>query len=297
MDIVIPVEFEEIVDEITRYTGIPRNDVKLRTWQEAINFGWNVKVDISQFKVELHQYSEQMKRLYQEGTGLIFETLVSWATPARQKWIQQALERIQLFQSQCGGKNIRILMLGDGAGNDSLFLAKHGLRVDYFDLPGSKTYEFAAKRFGGRGLLGERVRMVSNYAECLSGNYNVVVCFEVLEHVPEPVQTIRDLGQMLTLHGIALVTEAFGSVREDLPTHLRMNLRYEGKTPFLFLKNGMRLSWYSQTPRYKPMEFTKVERVNPAMYLELLEDGSVVKDLLRASMMPIIRRVRFWGSH
>jgi len=295
-DITIPVQFHEIVDEITRFSGLPQSVVEDRTWQEAIDFGSNVRNDVVRFEVTPHQFNDRMEELYRQGDGFIFETLVSWATPGRRKWIEQALERLRKFQARTECPSPRILMLGDGAGNDSLFLAKHGLCVDYFDFPGSKTYEFAVRRFGHRHLLNDRIRLVANYVDCLGGTYDVVICFEVLEHVPEPPKIIGDLREMLRPGGIALVTESFGAVRKDLPTHLRTNLRYEGRTPFVFLKNNMRLSWYSVDPSYKPVEFTRVPSVTAEMYLQLFEDRRVLRDLMRGAVMPLIRGVRRWGT-
>jgi len=296
MDITIPVQFHEIVDEITRFSDLPQSVVEDRTWREAIDFGSNVRNDVARFEATPHQFNDRMEKLYRQGDGFIFETLVSWATPGRRKWIQQALERLRVFQAGAECPSPRILMLGDGAGNDSLFLAKHGFGVDYFDFPGSKTYQFAVKRFGHRQLLNDRIRLVTNYGDCLVGTYDAVICFEVLEHVPEPLKIIGDLRQILRLGGIALVTESFGAVRNDLPTHLKTNLRYEGRTPFVFLKNNMRLSWYSVDPPYKPLEFTRVPSVTAEMYLQLFEDRRVMADLMRGAVMPLVRSIRRWRS-
>src|SRR5215813_6336373 len=224
MDVFIPIRFHEIVDEIARFVDLPQREVEDRIWREALEFGSNVRNDVAQFGVTPHEYNARMERLYQQGNGFIFETLVSWTTEGRQKWVRHTLERIRLFQTRTERSSPQILMLGDGAGSDSLFLAKNGLRPHYFDFPGSRTYQFALQRFRQRGLLDGQIHLVENYADCMMGKYDVVVCFEVLEHVPDPAKTIRDIGRMLCPNGIALVTESFGSVRKDLPTHLRANL-------------------------------------------------------------------------
>ena len=72
-----------------------------------------------------------MRKLYRDGDGFIFETLVFWARPFRQKWIVHALERLVLHARACGTdlSQLRVLILGDGAGNDSLFLAQNGLML------------------------------------------------------------------------------------------------------------------------------------------------------------------------
>ena len=65
----------------------------------------------------------------------------------------------------------------------------------------------------------------------------IVVCFEVLEHLPEPEQAIRDIATMVKPAGIALITEDFGDIAEHLPTHLKSTSSLAGTTPFLFLKS------------------------------------------------------------
>ena len=100
--------------------------------------------DAVQFQAALHQYNDKMVRLYREENGLVSETLVFWARPSRQRWTQRALERIHLYATRTGldPYGNRILTLGGGAGNDSIYLANTGLKVDYFAVPGSTTFDF-----------------------------------------------------------------------------------------------------------------------------------------------------------
>jgi SAM-dependent methyltransferase len=172
---------------------------------------------------------------------------------------------------------LRVLMLGDGAGNDSIFLAQTGINVDFFEVPFSRTYDFALKRFASRDLLGGRIRVLESYADCLSGQYDVVISFEVLEHLPDPPAAIRDLSVMLKEGGIALITEAFSYLADNLPTHLEANRQYAGRTPFLFLRNGMLLRWYSPDPLFKPMEFVKQQRPELKNFFSLVSDATVTR--------------------
>ncbi|HWP34038.1 MAG TPA: class I SAM-dependent methyltransferase, partial [Thermodesulfobacteriota bacterium] len=171
---------------------------------------------------------------------------------------------------------LRVLVLGDGPGNDSLVLAHAGFVLDYFDVPGSRTSAFARRRFEASGLLGRAIRPVADYGGLLDGRYDAVVTFELLEHLPDPVAAIRDIAAMLRPGGIALVTEGFGAVADPWPTHLLANRRFEGRTPFLFLAHGLRLAWYGRRPTFRPFEFEKVGRPTARDRLRLLLDGHVL---------------------
>lgn len=289
----VPTSFGEIVDEIVRCTEIPRAEVERRVWMEAMEPGSNVLEDVRGFGVTPHEHDPAMERLYRDGDGFIYETLVFWVRPTRTPWTWDAAERIERYRRRTGrsADDVEILMLGDGAGNDSMVLADLGFRVHYFDVPGSRTYEFALRRFEHHGLLGDRVRLVPDYKSCLERTFDVVVCFEVLEHLPDPVRAIGELGAMLKTDGIALITEDFGDLDDHLPTHLRESCRYVGRTPFLFLAGGMVLTWYNRTLPFKPMEFVKVERVGWRDRWRLWRDARVRGAFFERYMNHLTRRL------
>jgi SAM-dependent methyltransferase len=234
-----------------------------------------------------------MEQLYRDGTGFIFETMVYWAKLQRRRWTTHALQRVRSHASarSLPADQIKILMMGDGAGNDSLVFAQAGFAIDYFDVPGSQTYAFATQRFAAAGLLGDRITLIADYATGLSGVYDVVVSFEVLEHLPDPLAAIRDMRALLKVGGIALVTEGFGALEPHYPTHLASNERFSGRTPFLFLDQGLVLSWYSRDPLCKPMEFVKAVAVSRRDRLRLLSDRTIVAIRLGSRLGAIRRRV------
>lgn len=52
----IPTEMEELVDEISRFTGLAKNEVKHRVWREALELGWNVCQDAKKFGITPHDW-------------------------------------------------------------------------------------------------------------------------------------------------------------------------------------------------------------------------------------------------
>ena len=302
----LPLTYQEIVDEIVTFTNLPREETEHRVWMESLQPGWNVMRDVARFGVTPHLSNENMDQLYEQGDGFIFETLVYWAKPERYGWTEQALQRIKQYAAQRNLPNgsVSILMFGDGTGNDSLYLASRGFNVDYFDVPGSKTFDFAMKRIERNGFLGRSVRALPDYQSCFKQEYDAVISFEVLEHIPQPRTVIQDIASVIKTEGIALITEDFGDIVREVPTHLKSTSRYMGQTPFLFLNHSMLLSWYSLQPLFKPMEFVKMSKVSTGDQLSLFRDYNVRSAFLAKYSIKLARfveklayfRVRKYGK-
>lgn len=255
----LPVTFDEVVTEIQRFTDLPLDEIAQRVWMQALEPGWNVIQDAAFFGITPFVYDARMERLYTEGDGFIFDSLVFWARSARRLWIEHTAARLRRYAERhaIAPEDMAILMFGDGPGSDSLYLAEQGFHIDFFEVPGSRTYDFAVRRFEHYGYLNNRIRPLADYATLLHGQYDAIVSFEVLEHLPDPVQAIADMNAILKLHGLAIVTDDFGDILGHLPTHLRSTAHYRGRTPFLFARHGMALTWYSPDELFKPYEFEK----------------------------------------
>lgn len=267
--------YDDLVKEILELTGLARSHVEHRIWKEALQRGSNVYEDALKSGIDFHVYNEKMERFYRETESFIFETCVESCRPEKQELLRRVGARIENHLKTKGSRSdhdpLPFLMFGDGAGDSTLYLwrrFKEDLELFYFDIPGSKTYDFAVKRFRKYKvpvtLLPDDARIPKNF-------FDGVISLEVFEHLPEPRKTIRDVAEFLKVGGIALISEYFEGVLPIFPTHLRSNLKYAGKTPFLFLRENLVLTYYpKESPYFKPMEFTKVSKASFTNFVKLL---------------------------
>lgn len=62
-------------------------------------------------------------------------------------------------------------------------------------------------------------------------SFDVILCTEVLEHVPEPIQAVREMGRILKPGGRLILTAPLGSGLHQQPYHF-----YGGYTPYWYQK-------------------------------------------------------------
>ena len=135
----------------------------------------------------------------------------------------------------------KILLYGDGIGMDSLFLLTHGFNVTYYDYQGS-TYEFA-KNLWNKFNVNPSVIFAPND---ISDKFDIIIAFDVLEHVPDPDSTIRDFGSILNDEGFVVLTAPFDAFSYYLPTHLYSNYeKFHGRLSYYFRKFQMYITDYT----------------------------------------------------
>jgi ubiquinone/menaquinone biosynthesis C-methylase UbiE len=64
-----------------------------------------------------------------------------------------------------------------------------------------------------------------------NASFDVIICTEVLEHVPEPINAIKEMSRILKPGGIILITAPLGSHIHQEPYHF-----YGGFTPYFYEK-------------------------------------------------------------
>ncbi len=111
--------------------------------------------------------------------------------------------RTNFIMEKINTPNPKILDVGCGGGILSEALAKAGAQVTGLDLSDA-SLQVARQHAQQQGLNIEyRYERVEDLAQKEAGTYDVVVCMEMLEHVPEPSKVIAACSQALKPGGLA----------------------------------------------------------------------------------------------
>jgi len=243
--------YSELVNALAEALDASTESVSERLFYEALTNGWNVSRAAKEFGVTPHIFDEQMQRFYENTDAFVFELIRSHLTRYCGVIDGRVAEAVTTRFSPSPA--IQVLLLGDGIGSDSIRFAQLGYTVAYFEFPGPSA-RFAKWRFNDLGL-DHSIEMLPSPEAIASEKFDVVVCREVLEHVPQPKNIIRDIRRYLKIGGIAVITESFARVEASFTTHLKDNKQYEGRTEILFAETGLHLE--EVYPEERPWVFRK----------------------------------------
>jgi len=99
-----------------------------------------------------------------------------------------------------------------------------------------KTHDFGKYRGQNKGPLPENwqydeidIRSDINHIPVKAKSFDVIICTEVLEHVPEPIKAIKEMSRILKTGGLLLLTAPLASGLHQEPYHF-----YGGFTPHFY---------------------------------------------------------------
>ncbi len=113
----------------------------------------------------------------------------------------------------------KALDYGSGVGTAALWLAQHGYDVTIADIPGP-TLSFAQMRLARHDLQFHTLEIHHVTPDLAPGSFDVVVSFDVLEHLTHPVEMSRRLARAVRPGGGAALVAAFDYDEGDHPHHL-----------------------------------------------------------------------------
>ena len=230
------LKLDAIVDLIHDELHLDRATIRERLYLETLETGSNVCTAAREMAVTPHLFDERMTALYKQSDAFVFELFVSHGLPFSRTIDARVSTVLNDNKTKRGG--CTVLCYGDGIGCDSLRLAKMGYQVTYFEFDGFSS-RVAKRRFNQTGNAGN-IEIIHDLESLAERKFDVVVCREVLEHVPDPVSTIQEMNRLLFPEGLAVVTESFSRVTPEFPTHLKTNLKFAGHVIPLFVRQGFR---------------------------------------------------------
>jgi len=199
---------DQRADELASFLKRDRSKIRAELDLELRDPGVHVR---KAWKDANPRTEKQITDFYRRTNAYLFDLAAEHSKPIR----EQMRKAIALAMQRAGAHSV--LDYGGGAGYDLEYLAKLGFECTYYDLPGLLS-RFASWRFRRMGL---NVRVCTSLSKL--GRYDCIVSFEVLEHLPDPLGTLKRLYRMLNNGGLMVVTHAFDLVSEAYPSHIKGN--------------------------------------------------------------------------
>jgi magnesium-protoporphyrin O-methyltransferase len=143
--------------------------------------------DVHQHKSQLHSYFngigfERWSAIYGEDEDLSRIRLS--IREGHAKTMSQAQTWLEERGLVARAESSHVLDAGCGTGLMSIALASQGFRVTSIDIAPQMVKE--AKERAQRAEVNDRISFVAGDIETIGGNYDVVMCFDVLIHYPPP---------------------------------------------------------------------------------------------------------------
>jgi SAM-dependent methyltransferase len=193
----------ELVHEAAEFLGIPIGDA----WQRLSGAGERFREEwLRTIAIADPSDPATLTRFYNQSDTELFE-LIEWHATDQ---IHYRTLILRDFAAMRPGP--RYLDYGSGIGNDALILAAAGFEITLADIS-ECLLAFAAWRCRRRGFA---VRTIDLRRERLSADaFDLVLCFDVLEHIPRPLDVVRHIRASLSEGGLLVVHAPFG----DDPVH------------------------------------------------------------------------------
>lgn len=186
----------ELIQEAAEYLGIPVPEAwdRLRGAGERFNKEWHASVGES-------ADPEKIRDFYNMTDTELFE-LIEWHAADAIHYRTLTVRDVARRQS---GRSY--LDYGSGIGSDAVAFADAGFDVTLADIS-DVLLGFAAFRCRKRGA---QVRTLDLKRQSLPEDaFDVAICFDVLEHIPEPLPVVRRIGASLKAGGILAMHAPFG---------------------------------------------------------------------------------------
>ncbi len=232
-------DIQRMVELTARLTAKPHGEILRRLRMEYADMGSSVRQALKEAGIRPFFWSDRMFKFYEQTDAFLFETMVWNMTFAKcelRAWILKYLGR--------AGAGESLLTFGDGLGFDAFFFAFAGFQVTYYEVS-RMCAEFAKSVFDDGK---QQIEMLTDPGSIEDRKFDLIVCLDVLEHVPDPPALVQWLGARLNPGGRLIVSAPFYLLNRSVQTHLKCNRQFSGDYRRLYQPAGLtpvagRLFW------------------------------------------------------
>jgi 2-polyprenyl-3-methyl-5-hydroxy-6-metoxy-1,4-benzoquinol methylase len=220
---------EAIAQDIGSYTGEPVADVLQRMARGRDDFKrlWeHVGVDGTDARSVAAFYREQFTEAYELAEG--HSGRAGGVPPLNYARAALFAQRNDLQQ---------VLDFGSGIGSGSLCLAKVGCEVHSADVA-LELLKLVEHRLRRHGYQADTIDLATE--EPRRDHYDLITCFDVLEHIPDQLATLRRLESYLRLGGYLYV-----NLRDSTDSQRPMHISSAGRWLRLVRQTGLKPVWPS----------------------------------------------------
>ncbi len=281
----------KIVQLTCEATGLSRDQVARQFIEENASIGYTVWSELTKRGITPYRWSGELENFYVETTAFLFESVV-WNRSSLKHELRQW---ITAFLKSNYDRPIKILVFGDGLGFDSAHFAGAGHNTSYFEVS-ERAILFASKV---HEACGQQVELLTSIEQVRSKSFDVVVCLDVLEHVPDPAGLVQLLSSILSPDGRLISHAPFWYLAPSVGTHLAANRKFSGDWKSLYHPAGLRpidasLFWSPIVLAKDPATMNLTSRLRVTMGGWLLSLGRfwsaphvfIVKKMLMQSIGP-----------
>ena len=224
---------QRLVQILAEVNSVSNDEAHARLLEDEMHPGKRICDEMAAAGIKPFQWTDKLLEFYSSTDAFLYSSTV-WNRNGEKlrlrNWIGEFLEEISETP-------LRILCYGDGLGFDSLYFNLAGHEADYFEV-GELARSFAQHIYD---INGQVLSNLSSREEIPLGEYDVIVCLDVLEHVPDPPAMIEEFQQYLKEDGRLIVSAPFYLVNRFFPAHLDSNRRFSGDFRSLYGRFGFKL--------------------------------------------------------
>jgi len=271
----------DLVVEAARFLGIPIDEA----WRRLRGAGDRFREEWLKTVTDPHD-PERLIQFYNQSDTELFE-LIEWHANDPIHYRTLIVRDLAIGRPGRG-----YLDYGSGIGNDAMVLADAGFDVTVADIS-DVLLAFTAWRLRQRGY---NVRTIDLKRESLPRDrFDLVACFDVLEHIPRPLDVVRNMRAALRANGLLAIHAPFA---ED-PEHPMHVVHRDVVTPRIrslgFYPLDCRFPPSVRAPQmFEKRVVTLIERAGYFVYDTYLDNafGAQVAALYRRAFRPAVPATR-----